>query len=64
MILQDFIQESVIGKLESVLGEVAHDVKFNNVSGNKWELVVSFDLDQASLNDAEKLFLSELLKHL
>jgi len=64
MILDSLIKDSLVEKIETILGEIEHDVQFQNVSGNKWNVVVSFDLDKASLNEMEKLLLSGILKHL
>jgi len=64
MILDSLIKDSLVEKVENILEEVEHEVQFQNVSGNKWNIVVSFDLDKANLNEVEKLLLSGILKHL
>ncbi len=62
--IEEIIKDTAISKIESVLSDVDHTISFQNVSGNKWQIVLSFDLDDSNMNEAEKLFLSELLKHL
>ncbi len=60
----DMIRDKAVEQIEEALCELEHDVKFVNIEGNKWQAQISFDLDQANMSEAEKLMISELLKHL
>lgn len=62
MILEDLIKERLIDKIEHAIEDLEHDISFKNVSGNKWEVVVAFDLDHA--NEQERVILNSILKHL
>lgn len=62
--IEGIIKDTVESKIESVLSDVDHTISFQNIGGNKWQIVLSFDLDNSSMNEAEKLFMSELLKHI
>jgi len=60
----NIIQEAALDKIEGILGEIDHEVTFQNPSANEWQIVISFDLDKSPLSDSEKAVLSMLLKHL
>ncbi len=64
MILEELVKDTVMGKLEGILGEIDHVVQFQNVSANKWQVNIVFDLDQTQLTDTEKALLTALFKHL
>lgn len=64
MILGDLIKENLLERIESELDELEHDIEFINISGNKWQAVMSFDLDDTEMCDEQKALLSALLKHL
>ena len=64
MNVQELIQDTMIGKLESALEDIDHTISFVNVSGNKWQAVIAFDLDASNMNEVEKELISALLKRL
>ncbi len=64
MVLEEILKDSMIGKIETLITEIEEDIKFVNVSNNKWQAVISFDLDATKLTVMEKEALSALLRHL
>ncbi|HTJ49077.1 MAG TPA: hypothetical protein VL443_06445 [Cyclobacteriaceae bacterium] len=64
MNIKDLVSELAHSKLYDALEDVEHEVSFVNQGGNKWQMVLSFDLDQTELTDTAKLGINEILKHL
>lgn len=63
--ISDIIKNTVMERLENALQDIEQDIKFVNMGGNKWQAVISFDLDSIpGLNDAEKMLINALLSHL
>jgi hypothetical protein len=64
MILDTIVKSALIAKIEDFATLVKEDVSFVNTEANKWQVVISFDLDATSMNPLEKEALSALLKYL
>ncbi len=64
MILDTIVKSALIAKIEDFATLVKEDVSFVNTDGNKWQVIISFDLDATSMNLLEKEALSALLKYL
>jgi len=64
MNVQALIQDTLIGKIESALEDIDHTISFVNTSANKWQAVISFDLDATQMTETEKELISALLKRL
>lgn len=64
MFLEDILKTTIAGKLEDFASIIEEDVKFVNTEANKWQVVISFDLDSTTMNPLEKEALIALLKYL
>lgn len=64
MILEDTLKCRVSNIVEQLVEDLSEEVSFVNVSGNKWLLVINFDLDASSLSDSQKKVLSAILGHI
>ena len=62
--IADIIKSELYDKVESVLDGIDHIVTATNVSGDKWQITLSFDLDSIEMNAAEKTLITQILKHL
>jgi len=64
MILEDALKVHATHIVEQLVEDFSEEVSFVNVSGNKWQLVINFDLDATSLSDSQKKVLSAILGHI
>lgn len=64
MSLNTIITEALGSKIADYASLIKQDVSFVNTEVNKWQVVISFDLDETSMNLLEKEALSALLKYL
>jgi len=62
--IAELLKDSVLEKIALDVEDITHDLKFVNMGGNKWQAQISFDLDETSMSDSQKLIVSELLKYL
>lgn len=60
----DIIRSTVTDRIEDALDTVEYRVSFENPLGNQWNIIVSFDLDSAEIDESEKKLIGALLKHL
>lgn len=62
MVIEDIMRSQVLDKIESLIHDLEEDIKFVNVSGDKWQVQISFDI--SSLPVSEKDALAYLLNFL
>ena len=69
--IADVVQNELRQKVDDALCRVTTNFKFVNTDANKWQLVVSFDLDELDEDDdepvvseAEKQLLIAIFKHI
>jgi len=64
MFLEEIVRTQAISKIEDFISHVEEKVEFVNVSDNKWQVIISFDLDETNMNAVEKEAIAALLKYL
>jgi hypothetical protein len=62
--IASLIKDSVLDQISADVEDIYHDLKFVNISGNKWQAQINFDLDESSMSDEQKLIIAQLLKYL
>ena len=60
----DIIRSTVIDRVEDALDTIEYKISFENPLDNQWNIIVSFDLDSAAIDENEKKLIGALLKHL